>query len=76
MSQFRGFRCDECGTVVSVDERQKYTERFEGTLASGEVVKDLCAKCMETRLPQSSNLRPLRRRKNTRRQRQPVAAAS
>jgi coenzyme F420-reducing hydrogenase beta subunit len=76
MSQFRGFTCDECGTVVAVDQRQKYTERFEGNLATGEIIKDLCARCMEQRLPGDVKLRPLRRRRSTRKPRQAVAAIS
>lgn len=65
MGQFRGFTCDECGNVLSSDQRQKHTERFDGSVARGEITQDLCAECMKKKVPEGVELAPLRRRQST-----------
>jgi hypothetical protein len=64
MAQFRGFTCDDCGEVIANGQKQKYIERFEGSVASGERVMDLCAPCQQKRVPEDVTLRSLRRRRS------------
>lgn len=60
MSEFRGVRCDKCGTVIEKSEATRKTVRIDGPDVSGEYAEDLCRSC--TVLPEGVTLRPLRRR--------------
>lgn len=43
MSEFRGFRCEGCGTIVSIEDRVKETVRFTGPEGDeGSYFRDLC----------------------------------
>ena len=60
MAQFNGFTCDDCGEVVSANERTKRTIKIDGPTISGEYTEDLCSNCIST--PDGVDLKPLRRR--------------
>lgn len=61
MSQFIGFECDSCGKVISTEDRNKVTTRYEGPAARGEFSEDRCSECVV--VPNAAELRPLRRRR-------------
>jgi hypothetical protein len=64
MSAFRGYQCDGCGAVINASQRQRLVQRFEGSVLSGEVHKDLCAKCIAPFLPpEGTEVKTLRRRR-------------
>jgi len=60
MGEFRGYKCDSCGTLIDAENRTRKTVRYEGNLISGDYTQDLCPEC----IPAASTieLRPIQRR--------------
>lgn len=60
MSEYRGYCCDKCGTVMTREQRTRRTVRVEGPALNGEYDEDLCGACLV--VPSDVTMRPLRRR--------------
>lgn len=60
MGKYKGFTCDSCGEVLDENTRTKKRTSFEGSVADGSYVEDLCETC--TVVPEGVNFRPTKRR--------------
>ena len=62
MSEFRGFMCNGCGSILTAVQRTKVTIRYDGPKIQGETSEDLCQVCVEAKGIDQSSLKPIRRR--------------
>lgn len=83
MSEFRGFRCNVCGTIISVEDRVKERVVFVGPKGEeSSYFRDLCPKCAparRTEVEKGYQPTPTRAKRRGRGQRvsgDPVALAS
>lgn len=62
MAEFRGVKCDQCGSLYERKVNTKRKVTLDGPKVSGEYTEDLCPECTSTTVPKGVTLRPLRRR--------------
>ena len=60
MGKYKGFTCDSCGKVLDETTRTKKRTSFEGPVADGSYLEDLCMDCVE--VPDGVNFKPTKRR--------------
>lgn len=60
MAQVDAYKCDKCGTLMLENERTVHTDRYEGEVVQGELVEDLCPKCVQA----PPKLQPIKQRKS------------